>query len=80
MPTNPVVDAASSKLSSTGTTLDKILKPLLHRLPTYFSNSNQVIYQLNKTLQEQNPTTNSETKYYLSTVDLVSMRVNMLKD
>ena len=80
MPTRPVVGAAGIKLSSISTMVDKILQPLLSRLPTYCLNSNQVIYQLSDILKKIKLTTNSTTRCYLVTVDAVSMQTNMIKD
>ena len=80
MPAYPVIRIASSTLSSISTMLDKILQPLLSLLPAYYSNSNQVIYQLNKILKKLMQIRNSITRYYLVMVNTTSMCVNMLKD
>ena len=80
LPTRLVVGASCSTLFSISTMLDKILQPLLPRLPTCCSNSNQAMHRLNQTLKQLRSVTNSATRCYLSTIDAVTMHTNMLKD
>ena len=80
LPTRPVVGASGSTLLSISTMLDKILQPLLPRLPTCCSNSNQAMHRLNQTLKQLRSVTNSANRCYLSTIDAVTMHTNMLKD
>ena len=79
LPTMPVVGASGSTLFSISTMLDKILQPLLPRLPTCCSNSNQVMHRPNQTLKQLRSVTNSATRCYLSTIDAVTMHTNMVK-
>jgi len=81
IPLCPVVGAAGSKLFGISTLLDTLLQPLLHRLATYCSNSNQVIHRFTKIMKElKSAGIPPTTKYYLVTVDAVSMHTNMMKD
>jgi len=51
-PTRPVAGAAGNPLFSMSKMLDSILQPLLKHLPTYCSNSNQVIHQVSSTVKQ----------------------------
>ena len=72
--------ASGSKSFSISAMIDSIFQPLFPRLPTYCSNSNHVIYQLNQTLKKLHPATNNTERHHLVTVDVVSMHTNMLKE
>lgn len=80
IPTRPMVGAAGSQLFRMSKMLDSLLQPLLKRLPTYCSNSNQVIHQVAATMKKLKEKAKPTTKYFLVAVDAVSMCTNMLKD
>ena len=79
MPTCSVVGAASSQLCRMSKMLDSLLQPLLKHLPTYCSNSNQVVYQVATTMKKLKEKATPTIKYFLVTVNAISMHTNMLK-
>ena len=76
--TRPLCSNSGSLLHLVSKVIDSYLQPLLHKFPSYCSNSTQAVQRFTKTMEDLKSKTNDATRYYLVTADAASMCANMI--